>query len=64
MPALLAVGGQVLVVEVGDALLHLEAEALVEHDGGVVAGHVQDDVLARAGLKRVKRVSKQMSSSL
>ncbi len=52
--ALLRFRREVLVVEVCDPLLHLEAEPLVQGGGGGVAGgDVEDDVLARAGLDQV-----------
>ena len=51
--ALGRVGGQVLVVKVEDPLLHLEPEGLVEHDGVVVGGDVERDVLSQARLHEV-----------
>ena len=52
MPALPAVLGVVLLVEVQDELLGLEAKPLVEQHGRVGSGDVERDIFPHACLKR------------
>ena len=53
MGAVARVGGQVPPVEVAHKLLDLEAELLVEKDGGVGGRDVKGEILAQVGLYEV-----------